>query len=76
MYCLPSMRPPPIVHIGSPTELKCHLQANTVTMCAIGILASDLKEAALRNNWERSVFADLFKTAQRLAGKNPNKVVN
>ena len=69
MYCLPSMRPPPDVHIGSPTELKLHLPENTVRMCAIGLLASDLKEALLKNNWEMSAIADLLKGTQRVAGK-------
>ena len=69
MYCLPSMRPPPDVHIGSLTELKLHLPENTVRMCAIGLLASDLKEALLKNNWEMSAIADLLKATQRVAGK-------
>lgn len=73
MYCLPSIRPPPDVHIGSPTELKLHLPVKPVTMCAIGLLASDLKETALRNNWERSAFANLLKRAQRVAGEKRNK---
>ena len=76
MYCLPSMRPPPDVHIGSPTELKLHLPENTVTMCAIALFVSDLKEALLRNNWERSAMADLLNGAQRVAGKKCNTGVN
>ena len=63
------MRPPPDMHIGSPTELKSHLSGRLVTVCAIGLLASDLNETALKNNWEKSAFADLLKTAQRTAGK-------
>jgi len=69
MYCLPSMRPPPDVHIGSPTELKLHLPVKSVTMCAIGLLVSDLKEATLRDNWERSATADLLMEAKRVAGR-------
>ena len=76
MYCLPSMCPPPEVHIGSPTELKLHLPENTVRMCAIGLLASDLKEALLKNNWEMSVIADLLKGTQRVAGKKRYTGVN
>lgn len=76
MYCLPSMRPPPDVCIGSLTELKLHLQVQSVTMCAIGLLASDLKEATLRNNWERSAIADLLMEAQKVAGKKRTKGVN
>jgi len=72
------MRPPPDVCIGSPTELKLHLhlQVQSVTMCAVGLLASDLKEATLRNNWERSAIADLLMEAQKVAGKKRTKGVN
>ena len=76
MYCLPSMRPPPEVHIGSPTELTLHLPEYTMIMCAIGLLASDLKEALLKNNWEMSAVADLLKETQRAAGKKRNTGVN
>ncbi|KAL9963902.1 hypothetical protein ACROYT_G027457 [Oculina patagonica] len=69
MYCLPSMRPPPDVHIGSPSELKLHLAVTPVTVCAIGLLASDLKETALKSKWEKSAFADLLRTAQRATEK-------
>lgn len=69
MYCLPSMRPPPAVHIGGPSELKSHLTARQVTVCAIGLLASDLKETALNIKWEKSAFADLLNIAQRAAGQ-------
>ena len=70
------MRPPPDVHIGSPTELTLHLPEYTVTMCAIGLLASDLKDALLKNNWERSAIADLLKGTQRVAGKKRNMDAN
>ena len=75
MYCLPSMRPPPEVHIGSPAELTLHLPEYTITMCAIGLLASDLKEALLKNKWEVSAVADLLKGTQRVAGKKRNTCV-
>ena len=41
-------------------------------MCAIGLLASDLKEALMKNNWEMSAIADLLKGTQRVAGKKRN----
>lgn len=67
MYCLPSL--PPEVHIGSPSELKLHLAGKPVAVCAVGLLASDLKETALKSKWEGSDFADLLKTARTAAGK-------
>ena len=76
MYCLPSMFPTPDVHIGSPRELKLHLPENTMRICAIGLLASDLKEALLKNNWEMSAIADLLTGTQRIAGKKRNTSVN
>lgn len=70
MYCLPIMRPPPDVHIGSPSELKFHLAARQVTVSAIiGLLASDLKETSFRSKWETSDYGDLLRTAQRVVGK-------
>lgn len=76
MYCLPSMRPPPDVHIGSPSELKLHLAVRPVTVCAVGLLANDLKESALKSKWEKSAFADLLRTAQRATGKKRSKYIN
>jgi len=75
IYCLPSICPHPDVHIGSPTELKLHLSVKSVTVCAIGLLASDLREATLRNNWERSAIADLLMGAHRVVGKKRTRAL-
>ena len=73
IYCLPGMRTPPDVHVGSPTELKSDLEGNSVSLCAIGLKASELKEIALSNEWEESAYGDLLKTAHRVAGKKTHR---
>lgn len=61
---------PTDIHVSSPKELKSHLLEGTcVSLCVIGLQASDLKEIASSNEWEKSDFGDLLRTAQKAADR-------
>ncbi|XP_058952417.2 uncharacterized protein [Pocillopora verrucosa] len=65
-----SMLTPSDIHVGSPKELKSHLpKSASVSLCAIGLQASDLKEIASSNEWEKSDFGELVRTVQKAADK-------
>ena len=68
------MLTPSDIHVGNPKELKSHLpKGSSVSLCAIGLQASDLKEIALSNEWEKSDFGELLRTAKKAAGKKSNR---
>lgn len=70
MYPLSGMRTHSDIHVGSPKELKSHLQEGTsVSLCAIGLQASALKQIALSNEWKRSDFGELLRTVQKAADR-------
>ena len=74
MYPLSGMRTHSDIHVGSPKELKSHLQEGTsVSLCAIGLQASALKQIALSNEWKRSDFGELLRTVQKAAGKKSHR---
>ena len=69
-----SMLTPSDIHVGSPKELKSHLpKSASVSLCAIGLQASDLKEIASSNEWEKSDFGELVRTVQKAAGKKSHR---
>lgn len=70
MYPLSGTRAPADIHVGSPVELKSHLlEGTSLSLCAIGLQASDLKEIALSDEWGESDFGDLLRTAQKAADR-------
>ena len=74
MYPLSGMRTHSDIHVGSPKELKSHLQEGTsVSLCAIGLQASALKQIALSNEWKRSDFGELLRNVQKAAGKKSHR---
>ena len=74
MYPLSGMRTHSDIHVGSPKELKSHLQEGTsVSLCAIGLQASALKQIALSNEWKRSDLGELLRTVQKAAGKKSHR---
>ena len=69
-----SMLTPSDIHVGNPKELKSHLpKGASVSLCAIGLQASDLKEIALSDEWEKSDFGELLRTVKKAAGKKSHR---
>ena len=69
-----SMLTPSDIHVGNPKELKSHLSKGaSVSLCAIGLQASDLKEIALSDEWEKSDFGELLRTVKKAAGKKSHR---